>query len=215
MRLLGQQHQPASSVLDEGRLHHGVVILWTETLAAWWRGQWARSASRPGVSLWPQAAPCMGAAAAQGGIVDRGRGSDLCDGCTGIQSQVHCFLTLCPGGPARLSLSFPICKMPKRSPCCKETMRHLCQSSLRWPSARGSQIERGWCLGWKALTQCFVLFVSSIGARYPGVIYPDSLVPRPQWVRTSCRGDGTEVQGRQSREEPHPFSGSPWKERDN
>ena len=50
VRLLGQQHQPASSVLDEGRLHHGVVILWTETLSAWWRGQWARSASRPGVS---------------------------------------------------------------------------------------------------------------------------------------------------------------------
>ena len=76
------------------------------------------------------------------------------------------------------------------------------------------QIERAWCLGWKALVQPFVLFVCSTGARCPGLISPDSLEPRSQWVRNSCRDEGTEVQGRQSREEPHPFSGLQWKEQE-
>ena len=59
----------------------------------------------------------------------------------------------------------------------------------------------------------FFLFVCSTAARCPGLISPDSLEPRPQWVRNSCRVERTEVQGRQSREEPHPFSGPQWKER--
>ena len=42
----------------------------------------------------------------------------------------------------------------------------------------------------------------------------DLLVPRPWWVRTSHRDEGTEARGRQRREEPHPFSGPPWKERE-
>ena len=42
----------------------------------------------------------------------------------------------------------------------------------------------------------------------------DLMVPKPQWVRTSHRDEGTEAHGRQRREEPHPFSGPPWKERE-
>lgn len=45
VRLLRQQHQPALSVLDEGRLSHGVVILWTEILLEWWSWSWAKGAT--------------------------------------------------------------------------------------------------------------------------------------------------------------------------
>ena len=45
VRLLRQQHQPALSVLDEGRLSHGVVILWTEILPEWWSWSWAKGAT--------------------------------------------------------------------------------------------------------------------------------------------------------------------------
>ena len=45
VHLLRQQHQPALSVLDEGRLSHGVVILWTEILPEWWSWSWATGAT--------------------------------------------------------------------------------------------------------------------------------------------------------------------------
>ena len=45
VRLLRQPHQPALSVLDEGRLSHGVVILWTEILPEWWSWSWAKWAT--------------------------------------------------------------------------------------------------------------------------------------------------------------------------